>query len=78
MPTARATIVKSLLIAIALLLNACATTTKVEPWERGRLARWDMQWQPDALEGALADQVTASKEGTSGNLGTAGGGCGCN
>lgn len=63
--------------ATLLLLGACATTT-VQPWERGRLARWDMQWQPDPLEGAMAEHVNFSKEGTSGHLGAAGGGCGCN
>ena len=69
---------RSALIAAGLMLGACATTTTVEPWERGRLARWDMQWTPDPLEAALAEQVNASKEGSTGTLGAAGGGCGCN
>jgi outer membrane biogenesis lipoprotein LolB len=73
----RGIVCKLLLITATLLLNACATTA-VQPWERGRLARWDMQWQPDALEGAMAEHVSFSKEGTSGHLGAAGGGCGCN
>ncbi len=77
MPTERTTLFKLLLLALSLMLGGCATTT-VQPWERGRLARWDMQWQPDALEGAMADHVKFSKEGTSGQLGAAGGGCGCN
>ena len=77
MPTERTTLFKFLLLALSLTLGACATTTE-QPWERGRLARWDMQWQPDALEGAMADHVKFSKEGTSGQLGAAGGGCGCN
>lgn len=67
-----------LLLAVTLVLSACATTSTVQPWERGRLARWDMQWTPDALEGAMDDHVSFSKEGTSGTLGAAGGGCGCN
>ena len=71
-------LIKLALLSATLLLGACATTSTVQPWERGRLARWDMQWQPDALESAMAEQVNFSKEGTSGRLGAAGGGCGCN
>jgi hypothetical protein len=67
-----------LMLSATLLLSACATTTTVQPWERGRLARWDMQWTPDGLEGAMAEQVSFAKEGSSGRLGAAGGGCGCN
>jgi len=67
---------RGLLVAGTLLLSACATT--VQPWERGRLARWDMQWQPDPLAAGMAEQAHSSKEGTSGKLGAAGGGCGCN
>jgi hypothetical protein len=69
---------RALLLAITLTLGACATTSSVQPWERGRLARWDMQWTPDALEGAMDEQVSFAKEGTTGTLGAAGGGCGCN
>ncbi len=78
MRTERSTMFKLLLLPVLIVLGACASTTTVQPWERGRLARWDMQWQPDALEGAMADHVKFSKEGTSGQLGAAGGGCGCN
>ena len=68
---------KLLSVIVLLALAGCAATP-VQPWERGRLARWDMQWQPDPLEGAMAEHVAFSKEGTSGRLGAAGGGCGCN
>jgi hypothetical protein len=59
------------------LLGACASTP-VNAWERGRLARWDMQWDPDPLKTALKEHTHFSKEGTSGRVGAAGGGCGCN
>jgi hypothetical protein len=58
-----------------LLLGACST---VQPWERGMLARPEMQWQPDLLEARLEQQIYTSKEASSGGTGAAGGGCGCN
>ena len=56
-------------------LSACET---VQPWERGTLARPEMQLDPDALETALRDQVYYSKEAASGGSQAAGAGCGCN
>jgi hypothetical protein len=46
-----------------LTLSACAT---VAPYERERLAR------------AGEEHATAYREGSSGGLGSSGGGCGCN
>lgn len=66
-----------LLLLATLLLGACATTP-VQPWERGRLARWDMRFDPDPLKSALKEHTRFSKEGSSGRAGAAGGGCGCN
>lgn len=66
-----------ILLLAAALLSGCATAA-VQPWERGRLARWDMQWEPDAAKAALKEHTYSSKEGTSGGVGAAGGGCGCN
>lgn len=61
----------------AAALAACATTP-VQPWERARLARWDMRWDPDSTQTALKQHTYFSKEGSSGAIGAAGGGCGCN
>jgi hypothetical protein len=58
-------------------LGGCALTP-VQPWQRGQLARWDMRWQPDPLQAAMAAHTHFSKEGTHGDVGAAGGGCGCN
>ncbi len=58
-----------------LWLGACAT---VQPWERGRLARPEMQWDPDSLIAAHRNQTYFSNEGSNGEIGAAGGGCGCN
>ena len=66
-----------ILLVIAALLAGCATTP-VQPWERGRLAKWDMRWDPDPMQAAADDHAHFSKEGTSGAIGAAGGGCGCN
>lgn len=65
-----------LIVLVAVVaLWGCET---VEPWERGTLARRDMQWQPDVMEINLQAQINASKEASSGGEGAAGGGCGCN
>ena len=61
--------------AIALVLGACAP---VRPWERGTLARTEMQFDPNSLQTGLYEQVYESKEAASGGTKTAGAGCGCN
>ncbi|MBA53695.1 MAG: hypothetical protein CMK89_04505 [Pseudomonadales bacterium] len=58
------------------LLAACETSP-VKPWQRGDLARAEMAWEPDPMESSLRDHVYTSKEGSSGGVGTGGGGCGC-
>jgi hypothetical protein len=57
------------------LLCGCET---VQPWERGTLAKQEMQWQGDVMEASLREQIHSSKEASSGGTGAAGGGCGCN
>ena len=65
------------LICLVLVTGLCGCET-VAPWERGTLARPEMQWQPDGMEVRLQGQINASKEASSGGFGVAGGGCGCN
>ncbi|MCZ6829186.1 MAG: DUF4266 domain-containing protein [Gammaproteobacteria bacterium] len=65
------------LLATALLLTLYGCET-VQPWERGTLAKNEMQWQPDVMEGSLQEHIQLSKEASSGGSGAAGGGCGCN
>ena len=60
---------------LVLLLAACAP---VQPWERGTLARSEMQFDPNSLQTGLYEQVYESKEAASGGTKTAGAGCGCN
>ena len=65
------------LICLCVMLCLCGCET-VQPWERGTLAKREMQWQADAMEISLQAQINASKEASSGGQGAAGGGCGCN
>jgi len=58
-----------------LLLTSCQ---QVQPWERGHLAKIEMAWESDPLEGLLQDHIFFSKEASSGGNTAAGGGCGCN
>ena len=60
---------------LALILSACAS---VQPWERGTLARPEMQLDPNPLQTGLYEQVYDSKEAAGGGTKTAGAGCGCN
>ena len=69
---------RSLLLLIAAAALAGCAASPVQPWQRGRLARWDMRWDPDPLRAATDAHTYFSKEGTTGAIGAAGGGCGCN
>lgn len=61
-----------------LVLLASAGCATVAPYERERLARRDMQLEsnPDAAAGA--QHAVAYREGSTGAVGSSGGGCGCN
>ena len=67
---------KSILtIALVVSLSACTT---VKPWERGYLAKNNMQGTPIAQKSGLDRHIYFAKEGASGGGKAAGGGCGCN
>jgi len=76
-PRQRASGGRMVALLLLLALGGCATQP-VAPWERGRLARWDMQLDPDGLEAAMREHTYSSKEAVAGKLAPAGGGCGCN
>lgn len=63
---------------LAAALGGCATMTPPKPWEKGDLARPDMQFDADPLDAKLEQHVYTSKEVTGGGYGVGGGGCGCN
>lgn len=66
-----------LILAAGPLLGGCSSLG-VEPWERAVLAEPGMQIDPDLVVTALDEHIFFSKEASTGGLGTAGGGCGCN
>ena len=65
-------------LALAVFLLSLAACQSVEPWQRGTLARAEMQFDPDVLQRDLYDQVYYSKEASRGGTKAAGAGCGCN
>lgn len=65
-----------ILLCFAVLASACSTT--IQPWERGTLAKPEMQWVNDGLGFSLSNHINFSKEGSSGGTMVVGGGCGCN
>lgn len=58
-------------------LSGCATQP-VKAWERGQLATPEMAWEPDPALGTYRLHAQFGKEAASGQIGQAGGGCGCN
>lgn len=67
--------VKLALIFAVCIAAGCAT---VKPYEREYLSRPSMDFDREATEGKFYSHVLDAREGATGGLGTAGGGCGCN
>lgn len=65
------------LLVLTLALCAC-TQIGAKPWQRGTLARADMQLDADPIQTKLDEHIYFSKEASSGGRGFGGGGCGCN
>jgi len=65
------------LLVVTLALSACAQIG-AKPWQRGTLARADMQLDADPIQTKLDEHIYFSKEASSGGRGFGGGGCGCN
>ncbi len=65
-------------LCLGLTLAACASFAPPKPWEKGELARPEMQFGADPLGARLEQHIYTSKEGASGGYGVGGGGCGCN
>lgn len=62
-------------LASVLLCSACST---VQPWEKGLLAKPEMSFGNDRLEGRFTAHIYSSKEAAAGGASVGGGGCGCN
>ncbi len=69
---------RALLLASVALVAGCATFDPPRPWEKGELARPEMQFDADPLDTRTTQHIYTSKEGASGGYGPGGGGCGCN
>jgi hypothetical protein len=66
-------------LAAVLALPACTPAlVKVQPYERGTLAKPVMADSLNPLETAMTDHAYFSREASSGGAGVGGGGCGCN
>lgn len=65
-------------IGATLIFTGGCASKKVEPWERGDLARQEMSWEPDPQLYAYRSHAYFSKEASSGGATVGGGGCGCN
>jgi len=50
------------LLLVTFSLSLLAACTQVRPWERGLLAREEMAWRTNALEGALNDHIFLAKK----------------
>jgi len=65
------------LAALVLASGGCAAMS-VKPWDRDLLAQPKMRFSPRPLETAVDEHIYFSKEGSTGGMDVAGGGCGCN
>jgi hypothetical protein len=66
------------ILGLALCATVCAACATVQPYERERLAKRDMQLERDPDASAGESHAVAYREGSSGATGSSGGGCGCN
>ncbi|HYF60479.1 MAG TPA: DUF4266 domain-containing protein [Burkholderiaceae bacterium] len=67
-----------LVLALVSALAGCASLPRVEPWQKGDLARPEMAFDAGSLDARNAASVYGSREAAPGGLGVGGGGCGCN
>jgi len=71
-------IFKSIFLFSLLLFFSACEIQPVKPWQRGTLAKPEMQLVADELENFLDEHIYFSKEAATGGQGVGGGGCGCN
>lgn len=69
---------RALWVTSALALGTLAGCATVAPYERGTLARTDMQFERNGDAAAGQHHADAYREGSAGGTGASGGGCGCN
>jgi len=59
-------------------LGGAWSIEEVKPWQKGDLARDDMQLVNDVMDSAVDDHLYFSREASTGGASVQGGGCGCN
>ena len=59
-------------------LSSITTTERVQPWQRGILAKEAMLLTGDPIDTYVDTHIYFSKEAATGGKGAGGGGCGCN
>jgi hypothetical protein len=64
------------LLALAACAVLCACTA-VPPWDRGRLAKPQMDEDPHPAQREAGEHVYRSREAAAGGMKAKGGGCGC-
>jgi hypothetical protein len=68
----------SLKLVLLLALGVAAGCATVKPYEREYLSRPSMDRSLEMTEARFYTHVLDAREGTTGGVGAAGGGCGCN
>ncbi|MCB1095616.1 MAG: DUF4266 domain-containing protein [Verrucomicrobiae bacterium] len=68
----------SFLLATLSLSSCSQRLVRVQPYERGNLARPAMAEELDSLQVSMTEHAYFSREASYGGGGVGGGGCGCN
>jgi hypothetical protein len=76
--TRRKRLIRALKLTVVIALCTAAGCATVKPYEREYLSRPSMDFEREATEAKFYTHVLDAREGATGGLGTAGGGCGCN
>lgn len=65
-------------LAACAILEPMFKTEKVQPWQKGILAKKEMSLEGDRIDAYVDEHIYFSKEASTGGTGVGGGGCGCN
>jgi hypothetical protein len=65
-------------LVMVLACAGCAAYAPPHPWEKGQLAKPEMQFDRDPLAAKATQHIYQSKEAAGGGYGVGGGGWGCN
>ncbi len=60
------------------IIDPMMKVEEVKPWQKGILAKPEMELAGDPIDKYVDDHIYFSKEGSTGGSSVGGGGCGCN